>query len=256
MTRIVAVINQKGGVGKTTTALNMGSILKRRGNRVLFIDMDPQCNLSYAMNAFLEDKSIYDAMMGNVDIKNIIQRLHDGDMIISNGNVSSYELKFHGESKEYRIKEIIEPIKEYYDYIIIDSPPALSVLTIAILTASDSFIIPANCDSFSAQGVDQINSTFEAVRAYTNSKLVCDGVLLTRFLNEFDQDNSIKVKAVAHKNRIPIFDTVIHESIAIKQANANKKSLYDCAPDSKVLKDYTDFVDEWLRLKRGDNYNG
>lgn len=252
MAKVVAVINQKGGVGKTTTAFHMGTVLRKKGNKVLFIDMDPQCNLSYIVNAYLDDKNIFDCLMGEVDITDTIQHLHNGDIVISNGNLSSYELKFHGEAKEYRIKQILAPIQNIYDYIIIDSPPALSVLTVAILTASNSFIVPSNADSFSAQGVEQLAETIEAVKAYTNSKLVCDGVLLTRLLSKHDNANASKVISTAHKYRFPIFRTIIHESLAIRGANAQKKNLYDYGPNSVALLEYKRFVEEWLDKQNGN----
>ena len=246
MARIIAVINQKGGVGKTTTAFQMGIILKRLNCRVLMIDIDPQANLSTVLKANRKSYSILDVLLGNVSAKDAIQHLKDVDVIVSNGNLSSYELRFQGKDREYRLRDLIAPIRDYYDFIIIDSPPSLSILTVSILTAADSFIITSTSDIFSIEGIRQIFDTYKAVKTYTNTKLIIDGILLTRV--EYDSDYKIfeKVKELGRELNINVFDTVIKESQIVKDSITNCTSLIDYAPKSDALKNYLMFIKEFV----------
>lgn len=251
----IAIINQKGGVGKTTVAFQLSSILTSLKCRVLIVDMDPQCNLSSLMGAKLNGYSVLDALLGNADSKYIIQKCKYGDVIISNGNLASYEKRFTGEKSEFKFKEILEPIQDNYDYIIVDSPPALSVLTVGILTACDGFVIPATADLFSAQGIEQIYSTYEAVKAYTNHNLKIYGVLLSRYNFEFDKEVFKIVADVCKKLEIELFPTYITESVLVRKSLMYSKSLIEYAPNSEVMVNYLTFTKYLIKKINGGTMN-
>ena len=251
----IAIINQKGGVGKTTVAFELSSILTALKCRVLMVDMDPQCNLSSLMGAKLNGYSVLDALLGNVESKYIIQKCQYGDVIISNGNLASYEKRFTGEKSEYRFKQILEPLQDNYDYIIVDSPPALGVLTVGILTACDGFVIPATADLFSAQGIEQIYSTYEAVKAYTNPNLQIYGVLLSRYNFEFDKSVFKIVADMCKKCNIELFPTVITESVQVRQSLIYSKSLMEFAPKSDVMMNYLTFTKYLIKKVNGGAMN-
>lgn len=251
----IAIINQKGGVGKTTVAFELGSILNALKSRVLLVDMDPQCNLSSLMGAKLNDYSVLDALLGNAETRYIIQKCKYGDILISNGNLASYEKRFSGSKSEYRFREILDSVIDNYDYIIVDSPPALGVLTVGILTACDGFIIPATADLFSAQGIEQVYSTYEAVKAYTNPKLQIYGVLLSRYNFAFDKKVFKVVADTCKKLDIELFPTVICESVKIRESLIEQKSLMDYAPKSDVMLNYLTFTRSFIRKVSGGNMN-
>lgn len=246
MARIVTIINQKGGVGKTTTAFQIATILERLKCRVLVIDMDPQANLTTVLKANKNSYSILDVLLKNVSASDAIQHLDSVDVLISNGNLSSYDMRFQGKDKEYRLKEVLEPIKKYYDFIIIDSPPSLSILTVSILTASDSFIITAAPDMFSIEGIRQIYDTYKAVKTYTNKELIIDGILLTRVEYDIDHDISKMIKELANELNIKVFDTMITEEKVVKDSLMNSTSLIDFAPKSKAFANYLMFIKEFV----------
>jgi chromosome partitioning protein len=153
MKEAIAVINQKGGVGKSTTALAIGQGLFLKGYKVLFIDLDAQGNLSYSVDIALNSKSILDVLTGKADVKEVIQHTEAGDILPSDLLLSGADLLLTEMGKEYKLKEAIEPLKEVYDYIIIDTPPALGILTVNALTACTGVIIPAQADIYSLQGI-------------------------------------------------------------------------------------------------------
>ena len=255
--KVIAIINQKGGVGKTSMTFQVGSILKKVSNyRVLLIDMDPQCNLSSIMGADTNNYSILDALLGNVEAEFIIQHCKYSDIIVSNGNLASYEKRFVGEKAEYRLKQIIEPLKDMYDFILIDSPPALSVLTVGILTASDGFVIPATADIYSIQGITQIHETYLAVKEYTNPNLEIYGVAFSRYNFEVDAKIFKSIKNVCEELEINLFPVIIRESVDIRISLLYSQSLLDYAPESGVLKDYMLFVKHLLRKLKGSTENG
>lgn len=256
MSRVVAVINQKGGVGKTTSAIQIGSILNNMGYRVLMVDMDPQCNMTIILNGNLDSYSILDAMLENTKARDIIQTIDGIDLIVSNGNLASYSMRFKGNKKEYRLKTVLEPIQDIYDFIIIDSPPTLGDITIGILTACDSFIIPATCDIFSLEGIKQIYSTYEVVKAYTNPGIEIDGILITRYQYGLDKVQFKEIKKLAKYLEIPLLPYGIKESIDVRWSLANKKALIEYAPNSGATEAYKKLTKYLENKWTGDINNG
>lgn len=252
--KVIAIINQKGGVGKTTTTFEVCSIFKSLNYKVLAIDMDPQCSLSSLMKADLKAYSILDVMLGNCEAQHIIQHCKYGDILISNGNLASYEKRFTGKAREYRLKEVIAPLLDQYDYIFIDSPPALGILTVGLLTASDGFVIPAAADIFSLEGIKQINETYKAVKAYTNPDLQIYGVLLTRYNFEFDKKVYALIYGLCKKLNIELFPTIISESVEVRESLVYSKGLLDYAPKSDAFKSYMLFVKYLAKKAKGGQH--
>lgn len=249
MTQIISVINQKGGVGKSTTALALLAGLKARNYKVLGIDLDAQQNLTYATGASPNGTTALGVLTSEAPIQSAIQLTAQGDIIPASKRINELENLIEEIGKAYRLKEVLEPVKDLYDYIIIDTPPALSLLTTNALTASDGAIIPAQADIFSLQAIENIASTIEAVKKYTNANLTIKGILLTRYSDRTILSRNVAEMANNTANRLQtkVFNTTIREAVAIREAQIMKQSIFDYAPNSKVAEDYNAFIDELLK---------
>ena len=248
MKEIIAVINQKGGVGKTTTTLAIGAGLILRGFKVLYIDLDAQTNLSHTLKAQNNVSSVMELLEKKVKITDVIQQTSQGDIIPSSPALSGADAFITEVGKEYRLKEAINSIKENYDYILIDTPPALGVLTINALTACTGIIIPAQADTYSLQGINQLYATIETVRQYCNNSLEIKGILLTRYSARaiLSRDISDIMEQTAKQLNTKLFKTAIRETIAVKEAQANQQDIFSYAPKNNAALDYTDFINELL----------
>ena len=249
MTKTITIANQKGGVSKSTTAHALGSGLLLKNYKVLFIDLDPQGNLSHTMNADINKPTVYELLTQRAGITDVIQKTPSGDLIPGSPLLSAADMQLNQLGKEYKLKEAIQPIKEFYDYLILDTPPALGILTINALTASDSVIIPAQTDIYSLQGIGQLYNTINTVRTYCNPSLIIDGILLTRYNPRIvlNRDLYETILEAAAEFKTKVYKTIIREAIAIKEAQAKKRSIYDYAPKSKAALDYLSFVKEIIK---------
>jgi len=250
MVKTIAVINQKGGVGKTTTAMHFGIGLRRMGYKVLLIDMDPQCNLSYAVGGeFDNGKTVLEVIDGSVPAGDAVQRLSEIDLIPGSSSLSSLGDKYTENGREFRLKDAISPIKNLYDFVIIDGPPALGLITVSILTACNSFIITAAADIFSVQGIGQLYGTYSVVQNFCNKELKIDGVLLTKHTDRFLHNRSLRqqVEEIAAEIDTKVFKTSIREAVVVREAQTNQQSLFKFAPRSKPAQDYDAFIKEYLR---------
>ncbi|NLD49124.1 MAG: ParA family protein [Clostridiaceae bacterium] len=256
MTKIIAVANQKGGVAKTTTTGAFAAGLKKRGFRVLAIDLDPQGNLSDSVGAEMyESPTVFDLLKREASPKEAIQELNVFDIIPANIMLASAEQEFSQTGKEHRLKETLLPVVENYDYIIIDTPPALGVLTVNAFTFADEIIIPTTAGIFAANGIQQLNTTVKNVKKYCNPKVKIAGILLTRFnprsiinkdLKELTEQLGTHIEAQMYK-------AFIRNSVVVEEAQANKVDLFTYKNDATVTEDYNKFIDEYLK---GDNENG
>ena len=248
MKETISIINQKGGVGKSTTAHALGSGMAARGYKVLFVDLDGQGNLSQTTNADEAAYSILDVLMGKIS---------SNDAVYTSGavNILSYSPSLAGADtlivevgKEFRLKEALEPLYDFYDYIILDTPPALGILTVNALTASTGVIIPAQADIYSLQGIDQLVGTIETVRKYCNPTLAIKGILLTRYnpRTVLTRDIAEIMQYKAEELKATFYSTPIRESISIKEAQVGKVSIFQYAPKSKAAMDYENFINEVL----------
>ena len=250
MREIIAGRNQKGGVGKSTTAQAIGQGLNELHNKkVLFIDLDAQGNLSYSLNAQQSPLNVMEVLTGKADIKEAIQKTPQGDILASNIQLSGADLFLTEMGKEYKLKEAIEPIKNNYDYIIIDTPPALGILTVNALTACTGVIIPAQADIYSLQGIGQLNNTMEAVKKYCNPSLKLKGIVLTRYSKRavLSRDVAETLENTAKQLKTKLYKTAIREAIAVKEAQANKVSIFAYAPKSNASIDYANLIKEVIQ---------
>ena len=247
--KVFTVTNQKGGVGKTTTALILSEGLSRKGYRVLTIDSDPQGNLSYTTGIEKGESALYSLFKGTIKTEEAIKKTNIGFDLISGGKeLSRVELEFTETGREYLLKEIIDPIKEEYDYIIIDTPPTLSLLTVNALTASDSVIIPMSTDAYSLQGLDALITLIGRVRKYSNPSIKIDGILLIRYNQRSIMSRQIKEQLVdiAKGYGTRLYNTTIREAVAIRESQFLKKSVF-ANHRSNIEQDCNRFINEVLK---------
>ena len=254
---IIAITNQKGGVGKSTTSLNLGRGLQKRGYNVLYIDLDSQQNLSYTMEANSSMPTSYELLKEEVGLKDSIQTTVSGDLIAASAQLANSNRDI---IKTNVLKNSLESEKLDYDFVIIDSPPALSILTINALTAANRVIIPAQADIYSLQAISQLYSTIESVQRNANRDLVIAGILLTRYNNRaiLSKDLTELINKTAQKIQTKVYRSRVREAIAIKESQAMQTDIFTYAPSSKVAKDYDDFIEELLLDidDKGENNNG
>jgi len=248
MTRIIAVANQKGGTGKSTTAAALGAGLVLRGYKVLYVDLDAQGNLSYSLGATDTGLSILDVLVGNTDALTALQHTQQGDIIASCAGLASADTVITSTGKEYKLREALAPIKGKYDFIIIDTAPALGILTVNALTACTWAIVPAQADIFSLQGIGQLYTTIDAVRRYCNPELTIKGILLTRHNSRtiLSRDLTAMIEQTAERLHTKLFTTVIRETVTIKEAQASQQGIFDYSPKSNAAQDYGALLDEIL----------
>ena len=254
--KVVSVINQKGGVGKTTTAEAIASGLKLKGYRVLSIDLDAQGNFSHTAGLQQSEGSSLEMLLGRETALASIQHTEFSDILPSSEDLVGADAILTKVGKEYRLSEALEPIKNSYEYVVIDTPPELGILTVNALTASQHVVIPAQADLYSLMGIRQLNETIETVRKYCNSNLKVDGIVLTRYNPRvvLNRESATQASAIAAEMGTRIFNATIREGVAVREAQACQKSIFTYAPKANVTMDYDDFLAELIdRWKEGPN---
>lgn len=248
MTRITTVINQKGGVGKTTTANALATGLNHRGYKALVIDADPQGNITYTMRADAAQKGLYEAMRGDITALEAIQHTEQGDIIPSSLYLAGADLEFTQTGREFLIREMLEGIASAYTHVIIDSPPALGILTVNALTASSDIVIPVGADIFSLQGLQQLLATVAKVKKYSNSALQIAGLLITRKGARAVATRQLieAIEGKASAMHAHLYSAVIREGIAIREAQIMQSSIFDTHATAKATGDYAAFIDEYI----------
>jgi chromosome partitioning protein len=235
---------------KTTTAHALITGLAYKGYKALAVDTDPQGNLTYTMNADEDAGGVYELLKGNITPQEAIQHTEQGDIISGSLMLSGADMEFSDTGREYLLSEALEALKPVYDFIVIDSPPTLGIITVNALTAAHDLIIPMGADAYSLQGLSQLNTTISKVKKRCNPNLNIAGLLITRYSGRaiLSQElrETIENKA-ARAVGTSVFDTVIREGIAIKEAQTQQASLYSTAPKSNAAVDYLAFIDEYLK---------
>lgn len=253
MGKVISIANQKGGVGKTTTSVNISTILAKKGKKVLMIDTDPQGNATSGLGI---DKnvnfSIYDVIINDVEIDNTIQQtmVKNLEVCPSNIDLAGAEVELVSmEDREYKLKEKIDSQKDKYNYIIIDCPPSLGLITLNAFTASDSVLIPVQCEYYALEGLGQLLNTIQLVQEHLNENLQIEGALLTMFDARTNLSNQV-VREVNKYFENKVYKTVIPRNVKLSEAPSYGMpiSIYD--PRSKGAKSYDKFVKEFLKKNK------
>ena len=221
MGKIIAIANQKGGVGKTTTAVNISTILAKRGKKVMLIDADPQGNASSGLGLEKEvENSLYDVLINEVEINQTLQNTGIKNLKVcpSNMNLAGAEVELVSQmSREQRLKEKIDEIRDDYDYILIDCPPSLGLITLNAFTASNSVLIPVQCEYYALEGLGQLLNTINLVKKHLNKELEIEGAVLTMY----DMRTNLSNQVVREVNRYfgdKVYKTVIPRNIKLSEA--------------------------------------
>jgi chromosome partitioning protein len=245
MSRVISISNHKGGVGKTTSTINIGAGLCELGNRVLLIDLDPQANLSQSLGLIDQERNIYGALRGEYKLQPI-EVIAGLDIIPATLDLSGAEIEMSGEAgREYILRELIEPISNSYDYILIDCPPSLGLLTVNSFTASDEVLIPLQAHYLALQGLAKLIEVIDKIKKRLNKGLEVGGVFITQYDSRKVLNRDVVATIEAHfKDRV--FKTRIRENIALAEAPANGLDIFRYQPKSYGAEDYLSLSKEIL----------
>ncbi len=249
--KIVAVANQKGGVGKTTTTINLGTVLAKKKRRVLIVDADPQGNATSGLGVDKKtEDSTYDLLISDTEAQEIIQKTNIKNLSISpsNMNLAGAEVELVSMmSREQRLKEKLDVIKDDYDYILIDCPPSLGLITLNAFTAADSVLIPVQCEYYALEGLEQLLNTVELVRKHLNKNLYIEGALLTMYDIRTNLANQV-VKEVKKFFQNKVYKTVIPRNVKLSEAPSYGVPITIYDPTSKGARSYEKFAKEFLTM--------
>lgn len=246
--RTITIANRKGGVGKTATAHAVGAGLSLRGYKTLFIDLDSQCNLSYELGADEEaEATSMEVLTGEATAEEAIQHTEGGDIIAGSPYLATADKELEG---AYRLRDALEPIAGEYDYCIIDTPPALGILAINALTASNSVIIPAKAGVHSLKGLKLLHDTISLVQEMTNPDLKIEGIVVTLYKGRtiLARDMRENLEEDAKQLNTKVFNTPIRDNTAIAEAQAMQRDIFSYSPRSNGAHDYNALIDE---IERG-----
>lgn len=237
MSKVIAISNHKGGVGKTTTAINIGAGLNRLGKSVLLIDLDPQANLSQSLGLIDQENNIYSALKGEQPLQpvEILAGLHVVPAVL---DLSGAEIELSAEpGREYILRELIEPLRASYDFIIIDSPPSLGLLTINAFTAADLVFIPVQAEFLALQGLSKLLEVLDKIRKRLNKGLQLGGVLITRYDQRRVLNRDVAATIQQHYPEA-VFTTMIRENIALAEAPTQASDIFRYNGKSAGAEDY------------------
>ena len=256
MGRVIAIANQKGGVGKTTTSINLSAALAERGKRVLVIDTDPQGNTTsgFGLDKNELENSIYELMIGECTIdeaiqKDVVEDLDGVDIIPSNVNLAAVEIELiDADQKEFILREAISKVKDNYDFIIIDCPPSLSMLTVNAMTTANTVLVPIQCEYYALEGLSQLVHTVNLVRDRLNPELEMEGVVFTMF----DSRTNLSLQVVENvKEHIQenVYKTIIPRNIRLAEAPSYGLPINIYEPKSAGAEAYRLLADEVIERK-------
>lgn len=252
MGRVITVFNQKGGVGKTTSVINMAAALGKKNKKILVIDIDPQGNATSGLG--IDKKSLqvsmYDVLINNVDLKTVIKSTsaHNVDVVPSNLDLAGAEIELiEKDERELALKKSLNGVREEYDFIFIDCPPSLGLLSINGLSASDSVIIPIQCEYYALEGVSQLVETIMLVKRSLNPDLEIEGVILSMF----DGRTNLSIQVVEEVKKYfkdKVYTSIIPRNVRLAEAPSYGLSVIDYDAKSKGAEAYTELAEEFLYL--------
>jgi len=247
--KVITVSNHKGGVGKTTSVINIGAGLNRLGKRVLLIDLDPQANLSQSLGLIDQKQNIYRALKGESPLEPI-RVLKGLDIVASTLDLSGAEIELSSEAgREYILRELIEPIKSSYDYVIIDNPPSLGLLTINALTASSEVLIPLQAQYLALQGLTKLLEVIEKIRKRLNKELELGGVFITQYDSRKILNRDIVASIQSHFKQ-DVFKTKIRDNVALAEAPTQGVDIFRYSPKSYGAEDYLALCKEIIKRNK------
>ena len=256
MARIIAIANQKGGVGKTTTAVNLAAALARTPKRVLLVDLDPQGNatMGSGINKRELDTAITDVLLGDNSAQDALLRCEDGyDLLPGNIDLTAAEIQLmDAENRNGRLKQALAPLRDGYEFILIDCPPSLSLLTLNALNAADSVLVPMQCEYYALEGLSALIDTIDALKDRLNPQLEIEGVLRTMFDVRNNLANGVSAELIQHFGD-RVFRTIIPRNVRLAEAPSHGQSIigYDKASRGGVA--YLGLAGEVLRRQRERN---
>lgn len=250
MARVFAIANQKGGVGKTTTSINLAASLAAQNQRVLLVDMDPQGNSSSGLGVFAEpdDVTVYDVLFtdstaAEAIVETEIPGLH---ILAANSQLSGAEVELvETEAREHRLARALAPVLDQYDQVLLDCPPALGLLTVNALSAADAVIVPLQCEYYALEGLSQLLQTIALVRESLNETLDVDGIVLTMHDPRTNLTRMVSDEARAHFGD-KVFNTVIPRNVRLSEAPSHSKPAIMYAPASRGAQAYMQLAEELL----------
>ncbi len=248
MGKVIAIANQKGGVGKTTTAVNLSACLGKKGKKVLIIDIDPQGNTSSGLGVDPRkiEQSVYDCVINDVPMREVITKTEFDNLWIcpSNINLAGAELELvMKENREFVLKKAISEIKQLFDFIIIDCPPSLGLITLNSFTATDSVLVPIQCEYYALEGLSQLTNTIKMVKKRLNPKLMMEGVLPTMF----DARTNLSIQVVDEVKRFfgnKVYRTIIPRNVRLSEAPSFGQPIIEYDKNSRGAECYMDLADE------------
>lgn len=252
MSRKICVANQKGGVGKTTTAVNLAASLAKSGKSVLIIDLDPQGNASSGLGIKRHDfneQNIYHVMIGQLTIEQAATptSVANLDLIVANNDLIGAEIELvDAERREYRLKDALAAVEGKYNFVIIDCPPSLGLLTVNALTAADTFLVPLQCEYYALEGLSQLLNTAGLIKKRLNPELRIEGIVLTMFDARNNLSHQVVTEIQTHFGD-KVFSSIIPRNVRLSEAPSHGKSILDYDDKSLGARRYRELADELLR---------
>ena len=249
MAKTIAIINQKGGVGKTTTAVNLSAIMADMGQRVLIVDLDPQGNTTSGLGMAVEDKSVYEVLMGRIQMKDLVEKTEYKNLSIAGSDVrlADAELQLvNVDKREFRLKTAIAAIAKDFDFILIDCPPSLSLLTINALAAADGVLIPIQCEYYALEGVASLMQTVQRVKKTINPRLEIEGVLLTMLDGRTNLGLQVVEEVKKHFKK-QVYGTVIPRTVRLGEAPSHGEPIHIYDKRSAGTTAYVELAKEVLK---------